>query len=124
VRLAEPAETRMRQERKRRAKTDKLDARLLRELLVEGRLPQSWIAPDHILDLRAKVRLRKTLVSQRTQWLQRIHAVLFHHGVPVQPGRLARLDARSAHQQLAELQLPEVAEQQITVAAADGRAPQ
>ncbi|MCA1677777.1 MAG: transposase, partial [Actinobacteria bacterium] len=116
VRLAEPAETRQRQERKRRAKTDKLDARLLRELLVEGRLPESWIPPEHILDLRAKVRLRKTLVSQRTQWLQRVHAVLFHHGVPVQPGRLARLDARSVHEQLADLQLPEVAEQQITVA--------
>jgi hypothetical protein len=27
------------------------------------------------------VRLRKTLVDQRTEWLQRIHAVLFHHGV-------------------------------------------
>ena len=116
VRLAEPAETRQRQERKRRAKTDKLDARLLRELLVEGRLPESWIPPEHILDLRAKVRLRKTLVSQRTQWLQRVHAVLFHHGVPVQPGRLARLEARSVHEQLADLQLPAVAEQQITVA--------
>ena len=116
VRLAEPAETRLRQDRKRRAKTDKLDARLLRELLVEGRLPESWIAPDHILDLRAKVRLRKTLVSQRTQWLQRVHAVLFHHGVPVQPERLARLEARSAHAQLADLELPAVAEQQITVA--------
>lgn len=116
VRLAEPAETRLRQERKRRAKTDKLDARLLRELLMQDRLPQSWIAPGHILDLRAKVRLRKTLVGQRTEWLQRIHAVLFHHGVPVQPGRLARLEARSAHEQLAELELPAVAEQQITVA--------
>ncbi len=51
VKLAGPAETRARQERKRRAKTDKLDARLLRELLVQGRLPESWIAPAHILDL-------------------------------------------------------------------------
>ncbi|MCA1681140.1 MAG: IS110 family transposase, partial [Actinobacteria bacterium] len=116
VRLAEPAETRERQDRKRRAKTDKLDARLLRELLMQGRLPESWIAPAHILDLRAKVRLRKTLVDQRTEWLQRIHAVLFHHGVPVQPGRLARLDARDARAQLAELELPPVAQQQITVA--------
>jgi hypothetical protein len=71
VRLAEPAETRMRQDRKRRAKTDKLDARLL---LTQERLPESWIAPAHILDLRAKARLRKTLVDQRTEWLQRIHA--------------------------------------------------
>jgi transposase len=51
VRLAEPAETRERQDRKRRAKTDKLDARLLRELLMQGRLPESWIAPAH---MRAK----------------------------------------------------------------------
>jgi transposase len=116
VRLAEPAETRMCQDRKRRAKTDKLDARLLRELLMQDRLPQSWIAPAHILDLRAKVRLRKTLVDQRTEWLQRIHAVLFHHGVPVQPGRLARLDARDAREQLSKLELPAIAQQQITVA--------
>ena len=116
VRLAEPAETRMRQERKRRAKTDKLDARLLRELLMAERLPESWIPPEHILDLRAKVRLRKTLVDQRTEWLQRIHAVLFHHGVPVAPGRLARLEGEHAREQLATLDLPAVAQQQITVA--------
>ena len=28
-----------------------------------GRLPESWIPPDHILDLRARVRLRHTLSS-------------------------------------------------------------
>ena len=106
VHLAEPAETRERQDRKRRAKTDKLDARLLRELLMQKRLPESWIAPPHILDLRAKVRLRKTLVDQRTQWLQRIHAVLFHHGVAVQAGQLGRLCAEQAREQLAGLDLP------------------
>ena len=116
VRLAEPAETRMRQDRKRRAKTDKLDARLLRELLMQERLPESWIAPEHILDLRAKVRLRKTLVDQRTEWLQRIHAVLFHHGVPVSSGRLRRLEGRHAREQLARLDLPGAAQQQITIA--------
>lgn len=30
-----------------------------------GRLPESWIAPDHILDLRARIRLRHTLSHQR-----------------------------------------------------------
>jgi hypothetical protein len=54
VKLAEPAETQLRQDRKRRAKTDKLDARLLRELLMQERLPESWIAPTHILDLRIR----------------------------------------------------------------------
>src|SRR4051794_19007290 len=33
------------------------DARHLRELLMVGRLPESWIPPEHLLDLRARVRL-------------------------------------------------------------------
>ena len=44
-----------------------------------GRLPESWIAPEHLLDLRAQVRLRHTLVDQRGEWQQR-YAVLYHHG--------------------------------------------
>src|SRR3954466_15379479 len=98
VHLAEPAETSSKRGPKRRAKTDRLDARLLRELLLDRRLPEAWIAPAHILDLRARVRLRKTLVDQRTEWLQRIHAVLFHHGVAG-----ARPDGREARGQLASL---------------------
>src|SRR5512144_365368 len=69
VHLAEPAETSAKRGPKRRAKTDRLDARLMRELLVERRLPEAWIAPAHILDLRARVRLRKALVDQRTDEL-------------------------------------------------------
>ena len=40
--LAEPVETSALRGRKRRAKTDREDARWLRELLSEGRLPESW----------------------------------------------------------------------------------
>src|SRR5512132_384528 len=80
--LAEPAETSSLRGPKRRAKTDRSDARLLRELLEQGRLPCSWIPPGWILDLRTTVRLRKTLVDQRTAFNQRIHAALFHHGLP------------------------------------------
>jgi hypothetical protein len=87
--LAEPADTATLRGRKRRAKTDRADARHLRELLEQQRLPESWIPPAHILDLRELVRLRKTLIDQRTQWKQRIHAVLFHHGLPTPPGRWA-----------------------------------
>jgi transposase len=80
--LAEPAETSSLRGPKRRAKTDRADARLLRELLEQGRLPCSWIPPAWMLDLRTTVRLRKTLVDQRTAFKQRIHAALFHHGLP------------------------------------------
>src|SRR5215211_1933719 len=87
--LAEPADTATLRGRKRRAKTDRADARHLRQLLEQQRLPESWIPPAHLLDLRELVRLRKTLIDQRTQWKQRIHAVLFHHGLPTPPGRWA-----------------------------------
>ena len=46
-----------------------------------GRLPESWIPPEHLLDLRSQVRLRHTLVDQRGEWQQRIRAVLYHHGL-------------------------------------------
>jgi len=48
--LAEPADTAFARGRKRHAKTDKTDARHLRMLLAEGRLPECWIPPGHILE--------------------------------------------------------------------------
>jgi transposase len=74
VHLAEPAETKMLRGPKRRAKTDRADAKHLRELLQQGRVPESWIPPEQILELRSLVRLRRALVEQRTAWQQRIHA--------------------------------------------------
>jgi len=59
VHLAEPGETRARRGPKRRAKTDRADARLLRDLLLANNLPESWIPPDHLADLRTTVRLRR-----------------------------------------------------------------
>ena len=53
--LAEPAEASALKGHKKRAKTDRGDARHLRELLMTGRLPESYIAPEHMLDLRARV---------------------------------------------------------------------
>ena len=47
--LAEPADTSAARGPKRRAKTDWADARLLRDLLADGRLPESWIPPAQVL---------------------------------------------------------------------------
>src|SRR5919198_1890359 len=114
VHLAEPAETAARRGNKKRAKSDRADARHLRELVMIGRLPESWIAPEHILDLRARVRLRHTLSAQRGEWQQRIQAVLYHHGLPQRRDLLTR-ENRSWVEQTA---LPDTARQQITVALA------
>ena len=51
--LGEPADTAALRGRKRHAKTDKTDARHLRTLLAEGRLPECWIPPAQILEYRA-----------------------------------------------------------------------
>ena len=51
--VAEPAETAARRGPKRRAKTDRSDAQLLRDLLMEGRIPESWIPPQPVLEARA-----------------------------------------------------------------------
>src|SRR3954466_14216165 len=112
VHLAEPAETAARRGNKKRAKTDRADARHLRELLMIGRLPESWIPPEHLLELRARVRLRHTLVDQRGEWQQRIQAALYHHGFPQRQGLLT-VNNRTW---LEGLQLPASAREQITVA--------
>jgi transposase len=112
--LAEPAETAARRGRKKRPKTDRADARHLRELLMVDRLPESWIPPGHILDLRARVRLRHTLVDQRGEWQQRIHAVLYHHGCPHHHG-VGLLTAKG-RAWLEGLGLPSTAREQVTVA--------
>ena len=114
VHLAEPAETAARRGTKRRPKSDRADARHLRELLMIGRLPESWIPPEHILDLRARVRLRHTLSAQRGEWQQRIQSVLYHHGCP-QRGDLMNTDGLAW---LAAQPLPACARDQVTIALA------
>lgn len=115
--LAESAETSARRGKKRRAKTDRSDARHLRQLLGEQRLPEAWLPPAHVCEWRTRTRLRRTLVEQRTEWLQRIQATLFQHGIPAPevPGRLLSRPGRAF---LERLPLPAAARERITVALA------
>jgi transposase len=112
--LAEPAQTSALRGNKKRAKSDRADARHLRELLMLSRVPESWIPPDHLLDLRARVRLRHTLSEQRGEWQQRIQAVLYHHGCP----QRRQLMTRDGRAWLEAAPLPKTAREQITVAVA------
>ena len=80
--LADPAETAGLRGPKKRAKTDRADARLLRTLLLQGRLPESWIPPVHVVEVRTLGRLYCALMDERRAWRQRIHAQLFHQGCP------------------------------------------
>jgi transposase len=112
--LAEPADTQAARGRKHHAKTDRSDARLLRELLQSGDLPESWIPPEAVLEWRERVRLYKSLVDQRTQWSQRIHAELYQHGVAVPEGAIRSEQTRALLASDA-VDLSAAARQRITV---------
>lgn len=99
--LADPAETAAKRGRKKRAKTDNADCDLQLKLLLSGELPESWIPPAHILELRTRVRTRKALLDERTAWQQRLQAQLFHQGVP----RGIKLRTRAGRAELAEAAL-------------------
>ncbi len=92
--LAQPADTAAARGPKRRTQTDRTDARHLRQLLAGGRLPESWIPPEQVLEMRAKLELFKDLREEHTAWVQRIHAILLHQGAPAIAGDLLRADNR------------------------------
>ena len=88
--VAEPAETSHARGPKMRAKTDRIDAKLLRELLTQKRLPESAIPPQEVLEVRCLGRHYQALATDRRAWLQRIHAQIFHQGGPVVAELLTR----------------------------------
>jgi transposase len=67
----------------RRVKNDERDAADLADLLRMNRLPEGWIAPPAIRELRQLVRHRAKLVHLRTSLRQQIHAILAAHGIAV-----------------------------------------
>lgn len=110
VHLADPAQARAKRGRTKKAKTDKLDARWLALLLCKDDLPEAWIPPEEIQQLRAKTRLRKALVDDRTRWAQRLHAVLHHEGWPCRRSQLLTAKGR---QWVVALRLSSAAQQQV-----------
>jgi transposase len=65
----------------RRVKNDVRDAVLLADLLRLGSLPEAWIAPPAIRELRELVRYRTKLVNMRSSLKSQAHAVMAKEGV-------------------------------------------
>ena len=61
---------------------DKTDARHLRVLLADGRLPECRIPPAQILECRALLEAHHDPRREHTPWVERIDAVFFHQGAP------------------------------------------
>src|SRR5215211_3162361 len=89
--LADPAETAAKRGRKRRAKTDRADCDLMLKLLLAAELPESWIPPAHILELRTR---------------------LFHQGAPAG----LRLRTRAGREALARVELSAAGRELVSLA--------
>jgi transposase len=94
-----------------RLKNDKVDAAILAQLLRADLLPEAWIAPPPVRQLRALLRHRVALVRLRTMLRNRIHAIVAEHGYDrpdggywTGPGRawLAALELPAVSRELAE----------------------
>src|SRR5262249_51493384 len=67
----------------RRVKNGEKDAADLAGLLRMGRLPEAWIAPSEVRELRELTRYRIKLVGLRASGKDQVHAVLAKLGIPV-----------------------------------------
>jgi transposase len=92
-----------------RLKNDKIDAEILAQLLRADLLPEAWIAPPAVRQLRALLRHRVQLVRLRTLLRNRIHAVLADHGY----GRPAGCWSGPGRDWLASLPLPAVSREVV-----------
>ena len=64
-----------------RVKTDAIDAKTLAHLLRAGFLPEAYVAPRELRDLRELLRHRATLTRMRSAIKNRVHAILAKHGI-------------------------------------------
>ena len=92
-----------------RLKNDRVDARTLAHLLRTDLLPEAWIAPRPVKELRMVLRHRAALVRQRTLLKTRVHAVLADRGIDAP----AALWAGPGRKWLAKVDLPDVERQVV-----------
>src|SRR5213593_4220060 len=100
--VSNPMKTRAIAEAK--VKTDKVDARVLAELLAADYLPAVWIADEDTHALRRQVARRAHIVRQRTRLKNRVQSILHRNLIPRCPA--ADLFGHKGRRWLAEQDLP------------------
>jgi transposase len=84
------------------AKSNRLDAELLSELMSEReRWWEVWLAPQEVRDQRELLRFRMALVETQTKFKNRIHAILHRYGILHEFSDLFGCDGRRFLQRLA-----------------------
>jgi transposase len=93
-------------------KNDRVDSQTLAHLLRCDLLPESWKADGETQGRRQQVRLRATLVRQRTRLKNQVHAVLHQQGLR---SPVTDLFGKRGRQWLAGVKLPAKARETVTV---------
>jgi transposase len=93
-----------------RIKNDKVDSRVLADLLRTNFLPTAYIQPKEIRDLKELVRERANFVQMRTKVKNKIHSVLFKTG---NKHEFTNLYGRNGMKWLRELELRDIYRQEI-----------
>jgi transposase len=94
-------------------KTDKVDARILAQLLAADFLPPVWLPDERTRSLRRQVMRRAHLVRQRTRIKNQVHAILARNLAPTPP--VSDLFGRTGRHWLSRQELP--CDERATVAA-------
>jgi transposase len=71
-----------------RVKTDARDTINLARLLAANLIPQVWVPPPEVRELRLLIAHRRRLISNRTQARNRLHSVLHRHNLVPPAGDL------------------------------------
>jgi transposase len=85
-------------------KTDRIDAWVLAELARRDLVPEIWLPGPEVRGQRERARFRLQLVHKRTSLKNRVHAILFQHGLRAPVGDLFGVGGRRF---LERCQLPE-----------------
>jgi transposase len=86
----------VRSKRVRRQKTDRQDAQLLLQLLLENRFPRIWVPDAENRDLRQLLWHRHRLVQMRTRVMNQLHVVALNEGLRRKKAALAAGGASAA----------------------------
>jgi transposase len=100
--VSNPSKTRAIAEAK--VKTDKVDARILAQLLAADFLPPVWLPDERTRALRRQVTRRAHVVRHRTRIKNQVHAILARNLVPTPP--VADLFGKTGRHWLSRQQLP------------------
>ena len=73
-------------------KTDKRDTLALAKLLAANLIPEVWVPPLEVRELRALISHRRRLVSQQTAAKNRLNSVLHRHNIVPPKGKLFNQD--------------------------------